>query len=82
MYLVLKELKERKKQNILNNRFSGKKVKTVTNILGERLLLGWSEERESFEKIVFMEMEGERHSFQAGGRTGAIMGSWVGVGNM
>ena len=41
-------------------------MKTVTNILGERLLLGWSEERESFEKMVFMEMEGERHSFQAG----------------
>lgn len=50
----------------MNNCISGKKVKTVTNILGETLLLGWSEERESFEKMVFMEMEGEKHSFQAG----------------
>lgn len=57
-------------------------MKTVTNILGERLLLGWSEERESFEKIVFTEMKGERHSFQAGGRADAIMGSWAGAGNM
>ena len=55
-----RNLKPRKKKanQIELTVFQEKKVKNVTNILGERLLLGWSEERESFEKIVVMEMRG------------------------
>lgn len=56
-------------------------MKNVTNILRERLFLGWGEERESFEKIVFMEMETEAF-IPSWGRTGAITGSPAGARHM
>lgn len=58
--------------------FWDKKVKNVINILRERLFLGWGEERESFEKIVFMEMEIEVFIL-SWGRIGVITGSSVGA---
>lgn len=50
-------------------------MKNVTNILRERLFLGWGEERESFEKIVFMEMETEAF-IQAGVEQEQSRGVW------